>query len=530
MKTRFFLLLAVVTVSFLFSTSAAAQDQGVLYRVSIDAGSNDFSRYDIASDSWETLTPFATQSQMATSVDGRLFAWNVTAGEIQEYDPGTDTWSFIQAAPPVSPFRGNLEYRANGEWVYTQRNNSNLYYTSGGVWQSMALPFPPNATGDYDAVTDALILGQYASSHNHAINLGTMAVTSFTLDNSAISETRRCGQVRNGLFYYQNGSNSLRSVNLNDNTAAPVDVVSNTDYYPSCAASEVSNDLYINALNGSSLNRFSLDDNLMYPLAGHTTFSNHSSIVWVGESGVVGEGPVQFATSASFAGGNAPDVLPDVTITCNSGLPLSQTAQVGVTFTVTEILPGAKCTIELAEDFDSGWVSGGALSNGSPSGESCVFTAGPGQANNCVFSVVPAPFSFSIGFEWNISKDADPGVGDAAMIHAFCENIWDGSGLITTTTNVSASPDSIPNPFVWTGLVPDPNDSTQCYAYMEGQGSVVDADGCDTFSVKVGDGDQSCTIYATAFFEGIPTLSQYGMVVMALLMLGVGFVGFRRFI
>ncbi|MEE4216113.1 MAG: IPTL-CTERM sorting domain-containing protein [Xanthomonadales bacterium] len=40
---------------------------------------------------------------------------------------------------------------------------------------------------------------------------------------------------------------------------------------------------------------------------------------------------------------------------------------------------------------------------------------------------------------------------------------------------------------------------------------------------------QSCTIYATAFFEGIPTLSLYGMVVMALLMLGVGFVGFLRF-
>jgi hypothetical protein len=32
------------------------------------------------------------------------------------------------------------------------------------------------------------------------------------------------------------------------------------------------------------------------------------------------------------------------------------------------------------------------------------------------------------------------------------------------------------------------------------------------------------------FFEGIPTLSQYGMAIMALLMLGVGFVGFRRFV
>lgn len=39
-----------------------------------------------------------------------------------------------------------------------------------------------------------------------------------------------------------------------------------------------------------------------------------------------------------------------------------------------------------------------------------------------------------------------------------------------------------------------------------------------------------CTIYNTVFFEGIPTLNQYGLAIMALLMLGVGFVGFRRFV
>jgi len=32
------------------------------------------------------------------------------------------------------------------------------------------------------------------------------------------------------------------------------------------------------------------------------------------------------------------------------------------------------------------------------------------------------------------------------------------------------------------------------------------------------------------FFEGIPTLNHYGMAILALLMLGVGFVGFRRFV
>jgi hypothetical protein len=43
-------------------------------------------------------------------------------------------------------------------------------------------------------------------------------------------------------------------------------------------------------------------------------------------------------------------------------------------------------------------------------------------------------------------------------------------------------------------------------------------------------GSDSCTFTNTAYFEGIPTLNQYGMAIMALLMLGVGFIGFRRFV
>jgi len=42
-------------------------------------------------------------------------------------------------------------------------------------------------------------------------------------------------------------------------------------------------------------------------------------------------------------------------------------------------------------------------------------------------------------------------------------------------------------------------------------------------------GSNGCEITNTVFFEGIPTLSQYGLALMALLMLGVGMVGFRRF-
>ena len=52
---------------------------------------------------------------------------------------------------------------------------------------------------------------------------------------------------------------------------------------------------------------------------------------------------------------------------------------------------------------------------------------------------------------------------------------------------------------------------------------------CDGFLVTAGS-EFECEIVNTVFFEGIPTLSQYGMAILALLMLGVGLVGFRRFV
>jgi hypothetical protein len=61
--------------------------------------------------------------------------------------------------------------------------------------------------------------------------------------------------------------------------------------------------------------------------------------------------------------------------------------------------------------------------------------------------------------------------------------------------------------------------------------SVVESqnDCSDPETIEAGD-SVSCEIVNTVFFEGIPTLNQYGMAILALLMLGVGFVGFRRFV
>ena len=60
-------------------------------------------------------------------------------------------------------------------------------------------------------------------------------------------------------------------------------------------------------------------------------------------------------------------------------------------------------------------------------------------------------------------------------------------------------------------------------------GIEVDSSDCQSVSVLVG-GSAACTIVNTRLYEGIPTLSQYGLGVLALLMLGMGFVAVRRFV
>ena len=80
-----------------------------------------------------------------------------------------------------------------------------------------------------------------------------------------------------------------------------------------------------------------------------------------------------------------------------------------------------------------------------------------------------------------------------------------------------------------------PNDANWCYVIGTSDlaSGVEMINGCGTHSdpIVLSPGAAAdCDITYTIFFEGIPTLSQWGMAIMALLMMGVGFIGFRRFV
>ena len=72
-------------------------------------------------------------------------------------------------------------------------------------------------------------------------------------------------------------------------------------------------------------------------------------------------------------------------------------------------------------------------------------------------------------------------------------------------------------------------DGTSCEVYEEERaGFISDLSDCDGLSLSPGSGD-GCTIVNTRLYEGIPTLCQYSLGILALLMLAVGAVGFRRY-
>ncbi len=96
-------------------------------------------------------------------------------------------------------------------------------------------------------------------------------------------------------------------------------------------------------------------------------------------------------------------------------------------------------------------------------------------------------------------------------------NLWTLSGEIGDGGSLTATVDTTAGP-------------ARCSAIEEvSQSSGVESvDDCGWRFIPAGSSDE-CTFTNTVFFEGIPTLNRYGLLLMALLMLGIGAVGFRRF-
>ena len=175
----------------------------------------------------------------------------------------------------------------------------------------------------------------------------------------------------------------------------------------------------------------------------------------------------------------------------------------------------------------------------------------PGGANDCRFLIAPPLVEFTLIKEWDYNGTDPDSVAEFASVDFECRNMVRQQGLNITTGsyswyNYSIEEESDPDDYltlppqgsvlgsdVFYHVLPfvEKTNRTNCTVYENVFDSSVESDNdcAGSTYVDVASPTATCTITNTVFFEGIPTLSQYGMAILALLMLGVGFVSFRRF-
>ena len=261
--------------------------------------------------------------------------------------------------------------------------------------------------------------------------------------------------------------------------------------------------------------------------------------------------PTTFRVTKHFTDGNPMGV--EVTITCNTGLPLSQSKEINenehVEFVMTTFTPGElDCDIEevVPEGYSpsyeaSATESGFALSI-SDDAAGCHFEDVGFGGFVCNIVNAPDTVLIEIEKEWIIGRMRDSYFETDYRLTLYCDGeIVDGDDDCGVPFSQQRGLDG-PSDDGWCkSFIGDSSDiftaqvipqypTTQCTVVEETYSDAVEVEnGCQDLEVSAGQG-ASCKITNMVFFEGIPTLNQYGMAILALLMLGVGFVGFRRFV
>lgn len=229
----------------------------------------------------------------------------------------------------------------------------------------------------------------------------------------------------------------------------------------------------------------------------------------------------RFSVKKDFDDDNPQDV--EVTLTCQTGLPLVQTFMISeersVVFVVKSYEDGAlNCT--LSETVPDGYTATYSLSE-TNTPEGCSWESLPlGAQRACLITNSVASVPVTVNSEW-LFEGNEADIDDHATGYLTCTNAPDDTVQWSWDINGNGSHTE--------DVIPNFNGTTVCTVSSNASSSEVETSGCEaSIIVNVGDTGDSCTLTFTVFFEGIPTINSYGLAILALLMLSVGFVAFRR--
>ncbi len=265
---------------------------------------------------------------------------------------------------------------------------------------------------------------------------------------------------------------------------------------------------------------------LTSPFTAIDTFSG--AAIAVGEGTTPGR--ATFLTSKDFTDDNEAEV--EVTLSCNTGLPLEQTTTISegdpVNFVIGDFEPGT-LDCEITEVVPAGYTA--SYDNGEAVSEtSCEYLDVIGDPFTCEITNTLDQVQVDVTKVW-IDENPQFNAQNVAGATWSCSNVAFPCELGFFNGCDGGNLDFFGNPGEDSfSVFPDWEDGTTCSiteVNLLESGIEVDDSECQGLVVFPGVG-ASCTIFNTRLFEGIPTLSQYGLGLLALLMLGVGFVAFRR--
>jgi len=244
----------------------------------------------------------------------------------------------------------------------------------------------------------------------------------------------------------------------------------------------------------------------------------------------------RFTVTKDFSDNN-PDPV-QMNISCNDGF-VSQpsfwiTEDTSVTFVVKDYIPGAMDCVVWESDVE-GYTP--VYTPGLLGGIADLSNVGGCNYDNivqgdftCNVTNNASPAMFTAKKVWDLSGAVGDEVDQTVDIRITCT-----PGAILTVDGVTGDyGNSVTRTLVGDGEIVVTADTgasgtVSCSAIESYVASGVEPTS-DCLPRNIANGESSeCTFTNTVFFEGIPTLSHYGLALMALLMLGVGMVSFRRF-
>lgn len=234
-----------------------------------------------------------------------------------------------------------------------------------------------------------------------------------------------------------------------------------------------------------------------------------------------GEAEARFAVSKDFSDGNPAEV--EVTLSCNTGLPLQQTTAIAegdpVNFVITDYDPGT-LDCDVTETVPEGYTA--SYDNGAgPSPEGCSYEDVLGGQNACVVTNTLDPVEVAVTKTW-IDENPQFNALNTASAEWSCDNVasGDSSGALEFFGDDTASFQVFPS---WDG-------GTTCEITevdVPDGGVETDDSGCASIVVFPGTGGE-CEIVNTRLYAGIPALDHLGLTVLTLILLVTGWAAFRR--